>query len=76
MVVNYRHITSNTVLDAYALPLINQFLNELTGSMFFTKCDSVGAYQQLHVLEGSNRQASIWNVWVIGSLQRSVKRLQ
>ena len=52
MVVDYRHLNSNTINDSYPLPLINQITNELAKARFFTKLDLVGAYQLLRVKEG------------------------
>ena len=52
MVVDYRHLNSNTIPDVYPLPLVDQFLGELKGSTVFTKLDLVGAYQLLRVSEG------------------------
>ena len=52
MVVDYRHLNSNTINDSYPLPLINQITNELSNAKYFTKLDLVGAYQLLRVKEG------------------------
>ena len=52
MVVDYRHLNSNTINDSYPLPLINQITNELSKAKYFTKLDLVGAYQLLRVKEG------------------------
>jgi len=52
LVVDYRKLNSNTINDAYPLPLIAQITNDLSKAKFFTKLDLVGAYQLLRVAKG------------------------
>jgi len=52
MVVDYRHINSQTVPDAYPLPLIPQVLSQLAGSRYYSIFDLPGAYQLLRAAEG------------------------
>ena len=52
MVVDYRHLNSQTVADVYPLPLIPQLLEDMKDAIYFTKLDLVGAYQLLRVAAG------------------------
>ena len=52
MVVDYRHLNSQTVNDVYPLPLIPQLLDDMKDAEYFTKLDLVGAYQLLRVAAG------------------------
>lgn len=52
MVIDYRKINSDTIPDAYPLPLISQITNDLSRAKFFTKLDLVGAYQLLRMKAG------------------------
>lgn len=52
MVIDYRKINSDTIPDAYPLPLISQITNDLSCAKFFTKLDLVGAYQLLRMKAG------------------------
>ncbi len=51
MVVDYRHLNSQTIADVYPLPLIAQIFNEVRKAKYFTRFDLVGAYQLLRVKE-------------------------
>ena len=55
MVIDYRHLNSQTVNDVYPLPLIPQLLDDMKDAVYFTKLDLVGAYQLLRVAVGFER---------------------
>jgi hypothetical protein len=51
MCIDYRQLNSNTVLDSYPLPRIDQLTNCLDRARVFSKIDLNNAYHQLPVAE-------------------------
>ena len=49
MCFNYRQLNSNTVVDAYPLPRIDELLSRLDGAKVFSKLDLRDGYHQLPV---------------------------
>ena len=49
MCIDYRQLNSNTVLDSYPLPRIDQLTCQLDGARVFSKIDLNNAYHQLPV---------------------------
>ena len=44
MCIDYRQLNSNTVLDAYPLPRIDELTSRLNGAKIFSKIDLNNAY--------------------------------
>ena len=51
MCIDYRQLNKRTVKDSYALPRIEEILDTLSGSKFFTVLDMKSGYHQVEVLE-------------------------
>ena len=51
MCIDYRQLNSNTVLDSYPLPRIDQLTCQLDGAKVFSKIDLNNAYHQLPVAQ-------------------------
>ena len=47
MCIDYRQLNSNTVLDAYPLPQIDELTSQLNGTKVFSKIDLNNAYHQI-----------------------------
>ena len=50
--VNYRGLNALTVKNRYPLPLINELLDRLNGSIVFSKIDLRNAYHRIRIREG------------------------
>ena len=51
MCVDYRELNNRTIRDSYALPRIEEILDTLSGSKYFTVLDMKSGYHQVEVLE-------------------------
>ena len=51
-VIDYRRLNDITIRDAYPLPRIDQIMDQVRGSKFFSKFDMKSGYNQLCVKEG------------------------
>ena len=51
MCVDYRQLNNRTVKDSYALPRIEELLDTLAGSKYFSVLDMKSGYHQVEVLE-------------------------
>lgn len=51
MCVDYRQLNNRTVRDSYALPRIEEILDTLAGSKYFTVLDMKSGYHQVELLE-------------------------
>lgn len=49
---DYCYLNSQTMLNTYPLPRINDLLNRLKGSRFFTKLDIKWGYNNVQIKEG------------------------
>lgn len=49
--VDYRELNLNTIKDSYALPRIEELLDGLSGSRYFTVLDMKSAYMQVEIAE-------------------------
>lgn len=50
--VDYRGLNALTIKNRYLLPLINELLNRLNGSVVFSKIDLRNAYYRIQIREG------------------------
>lgn len=46
---DYRHLNAITVKNKYPIPVVDELLNELASSRFFTSLDLRSGYQQIHM---------------------------
>ena len=51
MCIDYRQLNKRTIKDSYALPRIEEILDTLSGSKYFTELDMKSGYHQVEVLE-------------------------
>ena len=63
--IDYRKLNSRTVKDAYNLPRIDDTIDRLVGSKFFTKLDLTSSYWQVEVDE-KDREKTAFSVSGIG----------
>ena len=51
MCVDYRQLNNRTKKDAYALPIVEQILENLSGNSYFTVLDAKSGYHQVNIKE-------------------------
>lgn len=65
MCIDYRELNNRTIKDSYALPRIEEILDCLTGSKYFTVLDMKSGYHQVE-LEESHKQRTAFTVGPLG----------
>lgn len=50
--VDYRQLNAITLKSKHPMPIVDEFLDELAGSVWFTKLDLLSGYHQLRIAEG------------------------
>ena len=54
--IDYRNLNSRTIRDAYAIPIIQNSLQLLAGSKYFSKLDLKAGYWQVELRESDKRK--------------------
>lgn len=65
MCVDYRMLNKRTIKDSYALPRIEDILDTLSGSKFFSVLDMKSGYHQVEI-EETHKQRTAFTVGPIG----------
>jgi hypothetical protein len=58
LVVDYRHLNALTVKGKYPLPIIDELLDELAGSKWFSKLDLKAGYHQIRLAPGEEAKTT------------------
>ena len=72
--VDYRHLNTVTQFDAYTLPRIDETIDNLAGSKFFTTLDLLSGYWQVGLTKAAHQKSAfvtrsglyLWNVMPFG----------
>jgi hypothetical protein len=65
MCVDYRQLNSKTKKDAYALPRIEEILDNLSGNSYFTVLDAKSGYHQIEIAE-DHKERTAFTVGPLG----------
>jgi hypothetical protein len=65
MCVDYRQLNSKTKKDAYALPRIEEILENLSGNSYFTVLDAKSGYHQIEIAE-DHKERTAFTVGPLG----------
>ena len=65
MCVDYRYLNSKTKKDAYALPRIEEILDNLSGNSYFTVLDAKSGYHQIEIAE-DHKERTAFTVGPLG----------
>ena len=63
MCINYRGLNSNTWVDRYPLPRIDNLLDRLHGARFSSALDMRAGYHQLRIAEGHQHYTAFTSRW-------------
>ena len=62
--IDFRKLNGRTVRDAYSLPRIEETIDTLSGSKYFSKLDLRSGYWQVGIKEADkHRPHSLWVLW-------------
>ena len=63
MCVDYRRLNSNTVVDRYPIPRIDDILDRLSGAKVFSKIDLQQGYHQVAIEPGHEHRTAFQSRW-------------
>ncbi len=70
--IDYRQLNSLTVKDVFPLPLVNDCLDTLAGSVWFSKLDANSAYWQIKVKADDQRNTASLQSMAVRALQNGI----
>jgi hypothetical protein len=56
--VDYRKLNANTIKNKFPMPIIDEFLDEIAGSKYFTKLDLNSGFHQIRMAEANEFKSS------------------
>ena len=68
MCVDYGHLNEKTIKDSYALPCIEEMLNALAGSKYYSTLDTKSGYHQVEI-EETHKERTAFTVGPLGFLK-------
>lgn len=63
MCIDYRALNSNTVVDRYPIPRVDEILDRLGGSTIYSKIDLTQAYHQVEVAPEHRHRTAFQSRW-------------
>ena len=65
MWIDYRAFNTNTIIDTYPIPYIDNILDCLGGSVIFSKIDLAQGYHQVWIAKGHEYRTAFLILWTL-----------